>query len=80
MNPSKQVVDFDDMLLVYRTQPWLVQRAVNIGFSNGNLRECICVIISTLEKNKNLHLRTPKTAFYYLKKDPTDISMRFHKR
>ena len=93
MNPSKQVVVFDDMLLAYGAHPWSVQRSVNIEFSNGKVCECdllstrpllhfyslvnIIVIISTLEKNKNLHLHTPKTAFYYLKKDPTDISMNF---
>ena len=95
MNPNKQVVVFDGMFLVYRTPPWLMQRTINIGFSNGKVCEYdllstrllfhvfklmnIRVLISTLEQNKNLHLRTPKTAFYYLKKDPTDISMEFRK-
>ena len=96
MNPSKQVVVFDGMFLVYNMPSWLVQRTINIGFSNGKVCEYdllstrplfhvftlmnICVIISTLGQKKNLHLRTPKTAFYYLKKDPTDISMEFRKR
>ena len=96
MNPNKQVVVFDDMLLAYGAHPWSVQRSVNIEFSNGKVCEYdllstrplfhvfplmnIRVTISTLEKNKNLPLRTPKTTFYYLKKDPTDISVKFHKR
>ena len=85
MNPSKQSVVFSGMFLVYRTPPWLMQRTINIGFSNGKVCEYdllstrplfhvfplmnIRVTISTLEKNKNLPLRTPKAAFYYLKKD-----------
>ena len=93
MNHSKQVVVFDGMFLVYKMPSWLVQRTINIGFSNGKVCENnllstrplfhvfplmnIRVTISTLEKSKNLPLRTPKTTFYYLKKDPTDISMNF---